>query len=115
MQGWVGIGPWAGVEGVALQPLLKARVQGIEINVFDGQPVGPAIRAVLPAAAFGLADAPPVGGLVATAGKTVALDKGFQQIDGMAVFALPIAAQPPSNAAQQMAGQRGDRKSTRLN
>jgi hypothetical protein len=105
--GWVGVSQWAGVERVALQPLLKARVQGIKINVFDRQSVGSAIRAVLSAAALGLANAPPVGSPVATAGKAVALDKGFQQIDGMAVFALPIAAQPPGDAAQQVAGQRG--------
>jgi len=40
-----------------LQSLPKARVQGVKINVFDGQPVGPAIRAVLTAAALGLANA----------------------------------------------------------
>ena len=43
-----------------MEPLLKARVQGIEINVFDGQPVGPAIRAVLPAASSGRAADGPV-------------------------------------------------------
>ena len=90
-----------------MQPLLKARVQGIKINVFDRQSVGSTIRAVLSAATLGLANAPPVGSPVATAGKAVALDKGFQQINGMAVFTLPIAAQPPGDAAQQVAGQRG--------
>jgi len=101
-----GVGEGTGGSGLALQPLPKAWVQGIKINVLEGQPEGPSVRAVLAAAAFGLANAPPVGGPVASAGKAVLLDEGFQQVEGMAVFALPIAAHPPSDAAQQMAGQR---------
>jgi hypothetical protein len=49
---------------------------------------------VLAAAALGLAYAPPISSLAAGAGKAVALHKGFQQINGMAIFALPIPAQP---------------------
>src|SRR5208283_3363629 len=48
---------------------------------------------------------PPVGGLVATAGEAAHLDEGLQQIEGMAIFALPVAADTPGDAAQQMAGQ----------
>jgi len=33
------------------------------------------------------------------------LDESFQQIEGMAIFALPIATDTTGDAAQQMAGQ----------
>src|SRR5260370_38495455 len=83
----------------------KAWMQGIKINIFDRQSIKPAIRPVLTAAAFGLADALPVGGPATTAGKAVAVDKSFPQMDGAAVVSLPVAAQTPGDAAQRMAGQ----------
>src|SRR5260370_7513520 len=84
----------------------KAWMQGIKINIFDRQSIGPAIGPVLTAAAFGLADALPVGGPVTTAGKAVALDKSFQQIDGVAVFSFPVAAQTPGDPTQNMPAQK---------
>src|ERR1039457_494088 len=89
----------------SLQLLPKAQMQGVKVNVFNGQAVGLARGMVLAAAALGLAYAPPISSLVAGAGKAVALHKGFQQINGMAIFALPIPAQPLGDAAQNMASQ----------
>jgi len=69
--------------------------EAIKINVLDGQPAGPAIRAVLAAAALGLANAPPVGRRVTTAGKTVALDKGFQPVFKPRAWGSPRQAANP--------------------
>ena len=44
------------------------------------------------AAAAGLTHAHPVGGLVTGSIKAVTLDKGLQQISGMAVFCLSVVA-----------------------
>lgn len=66
-------------------------MQGVKVKVFDGNLVPGSVESVLTAAAFGLANAHPVGGSVAGPGETVPLHKAFQQIDGMAVFNLPVA------------------------
>ena len=50
-----------------------------------------AIGRVLPGAPFGLADGQPVGGLIRGTRKTIPLDEDFEQINGVAVFGLPIA------------------------
>src|ERR1039457_5730048 len=94
---------WEESNGRSLQLLPKAQMQGVKVNVFYGQAIGLARGMVLAAAALGLAYAPPISSLVAGAGKAVALHKGFQQINGMAIFALPIPAQPLGDAAQNMA------------
>jgi len=44
----------------------------------------------LPAPALGLSDPHPVGGPITGAPEAGAADEGFQQLDGMAVLALPI-------------------------
>jgi hypothetical protein len=89
---------------LALQVLAESPVQGIKVNVFDGRLVPGAIGPVLPGSALGLAHAHPVGGLVSCALKTVALHKGLQQINGVAVFSLPIVTEAPGNPTQNVAG-----------
>ena len=80
-------------------------MQGIKVNVLDGRLHLFAIAGVLPGASFGLANVQPVGGFIAGAGETIPLDKGFEQINGVSVFGLPIATQAPGYAAQNVAGQ----------
>jgi len=60
---------------------------------------------VLTGAAFSLPDALPVGGSVTGCGKTLPLHKGFQQIDGVTVFGLPVPAQAPAQVTQNTTGQ----------
>jgi hypothetical protein len=91
--------------GVALQPLAKLWMQGIEIHVFNGNLLPAPLGAVLTGAALGLPDALPVGGSVAGCAKTLPLHKGLQQIDGMTVFGLPVPTQPPAQVAQNTTGQ----------
>jgi hypothetical protein len=67
-------------------------VQWTKVNVFDRDLLVLAIGAVLAAATLGLAHAYPVGGPITGALKPVTLDKGFQQINRMAIFALPVVA-----------------------
>src|SRR6266581_2630129 len=59
-------------------------MQGTKINVLDRGLMPGAVGAVLASSSFGLADAYPIGGSVSSAGKTVALHKALQQINGMA-------------------------------
>lgn len=79
-------------------------MQGIEVNILNGGLVPGAVGSVLPRSAFGLAHAHPVGSPVSGAGKTVALHKGLQQENGMAILDLPIATEAPANPTQNMAG-----------
>ena len=101
LRGWLG----EGRNGGARQLWPKAPLQGVKVNVFNGPAVSLAPGMVLAAAALGLADVPPISRLVAGAGQAVALPKGFPQINGIAIFALPIPAQPLGDAAQNMASQ----------
>jgi hypothetical protein len=87
----IGIMGWRWRERGPLQEIPKAGMQGIEIDVFNGNLVVGAIGPVLAAAALGLAHANPVGRPVTSTRKAVAFHEGFQQINGMAVFALPVA------------------------
>jgi hypothetical protein len=82
---------------LALQVLAESPMQGVKVNVFDGGLVPGAVGPVLPGSTFGLAHAHPVGGLVSRARKALALHKGLQQINGMAVFSLPILTEAPGN------------------
>src|SRR6516164_3911984 len=82
-------------------------MQGIEVDVFDRNLMPASLGAVLAGAAFSLPDALPVGGSVTGCGKTLPLHKGFQQIDGVTVFGLPVATQPPAKVAQNITGQLG--------
>jgi hypothetical protein len=61
----------------------------------------------LPTPAFGLSDQQPVGGPVTGSAEAAAVDKGFQQFDGMAVLALPIRSDACGDTAEQMTGQVG--------
>ena len=61
--------------------------------------------AIVPAAATSLAHWQPVGRPVAKTGKTLALDKSLRQAGREVVFALPVAAQPAQDSAQNVAGQ----------
>lgn len=87
-----------------MQQLSKARVQGIKVNVFDGHLIMGAIGLILTTTALGLTHTDPIGCLIGGAREAVALDEAFHQVNGMAVFALPILADAPCNPAQQMTG-----------
>jgi hypothetical protein len=93
-----------GVSGWTLQVLAKSPMQGVKVNVFDGGLVPISVGPILSGSAFSLAHAHPVGGSVSSARKTITLYKGLQQINGMAVFGLPIAAEALGNPAQNVAG-----------
>jgi hypothetical protein len=85
------------------QALAELAVPRIQIDVLDflggHQRIG-----TLPPSALGLADAPPIGGLVAGASKAASLDKTLQQIEGMPILGLPIWADPPDDLAEQATG-----------
>src|SRR5437764_12657407 len=80
-------------------------MQGIKINVLDRGLIPGSVRAVLASSSLGLADPYPIGGSVSSAGKTVALHKALQQINGMAIFGLPIPIEAAGNPAQNITGQ----------
>ncbi len=80
-------------------------MQGIKINVLDRGLMPGAVGAVLASASLGLADPYPIGGSISSAGKTVALHKALQQINGMAIFGLPIPVDAAGNPAQNITGQ----------
>src|SRR6266516_7517562 len=85
--------------------LAKTPMQGIKVNVLDGGLMPGSVGPVLPGPALGLTYAHPVGGTVSGARKTVALHKSLQQVNGMAVFGLPITTDASGNPAQNVAGQ----------
>ena len=82
-------------------------MQGIKVNIFDGGLMPGAVGSVLPSPALGLAHTHPVGGLVSGARKTAVFHKGLKQINGMAIFALPVAAQTLGNPTQKVAAKMG--------
>jgi hypothetical protein len=94
---------WRG-EGFS-QALSKSSMQREKVNVLDGGLLALAVRGILAGSAFGLANPHPVGRLVAGPGKASPLHECLQQINGVAVLALPICADPPQDQAQDMAGQ----------
>jgi len=77
-------------------------MQGVKVNVLEGSLLVLALHGVLPGTALGLSHPQPVGGLIRGAGEVIALDEGFEQINGMAVFALPVGAQTTGNPAENM-------------
>ena len=85
------------------KPLPASGTQRVEIDVFDRHAQLPGT--ILPAAALGLACASPIGRSIASPLEALPIDKGFDQMDGVAVSGLPIVGQPPRNASQDMAGQ----------
>ena len=80
-------------------------MQGTKINVFDRGLMPGAVGAVLASSSLGLADPYPIGGSVSSGSKTVALHKALQQINGMAIFGLPIPIEAAGNPAQNITGQ----------
>ena len=80
------------------QPRGVSGIQWIEVDVFEGRMKALSIRAILTGAPLSLPRAHPVGGLVASALKTILLNKGFQQVDRVVVFALPVRADPPQDS-----------------
>src|ERR1041384_556116 len=64
-----------------------------------------AVTLTLAGPAGGLADAHPVGGLIARAAETVRLHKSLQQVNPMAVSFLPIGIDAPGDARKNMVGQ----------
>jgi len=69
----------------------------IEVDVFTGH--SQATVVIVAAAALSLSGANPIGGALTTALETISLHKGLQQVNGMAIFGLPIGAQTPSRQA----------------
>lgn len=80
--------------------------EGIDIDVLDGDAQG--VVAVLTATALGLTDADPVGGFVAGAFKAALFHEGFQEVERMSVFGLPIGRDAAGDASENMAGQMRD-------
>jgi len=93
------------MQGAAGQ--VQTQALGDQHQVFAGNLMPGSIGPILAGAAFGLTDAHPVGGPVRGPRKTVALHEGFQQVNGVAIFALPVSAQTSANPAQDVAGQMG--------
>ena len=76
---------------------MESFCQRVKVNIFYGY-----FKRSIPvvaAASLGLTGTNPVGSLVADALKAVMLHKGFQEIDGMTVFILPVSADAPGNPA----------------
>lgn len=80
-------------------------MQGIQVNVFDGQLGARTVGPILTAAALGPTDPHPVGRLITRAGEAVGLHERFQQINRMAVLARPIDVQTANDPAQHMTAQ----------
>ena len=74
-------------------------MQGIKVDVLDGRLPVLARGRVLARAALGLAHPQPIGSLITGAREAIALNEGFQQINRMRVFALPIGAQTTGHPA----------------
>jgi hypothetical protein len=79
----------------------KSFCQRVEVDIFDGH-----FKARMPVAAapLGLADIYPVGCLITDALEAIPFHKGFQQIDGMAVFLHPVTIDTPGDPSQDMTG-----------
>jgi hypothetical protein len=71
--------------------LAKLAVQRIKVNILH-RGAHPLMVSTLAASSSGLADALPIGGPVAGATETGAVDKTFQQMNRVTVFELPILA-----------------------
>ena len=80
----------------------EIRDQRIEIYVFDWD-VQCAV-AILAAASLCLAGAGPVGGAVAGAFESGPVNKGFDEVDGVAVLGRPIGCEPADNMCQEVTG-----------
>ena len=80
--------------------------QWIQVNILYGSFDG--VISVIAGTAFGLPGESPVGGLVADASVPGAIDKGFEQINRVAVLYLPVRTDPFCNLGQDMTGQMGN-------
>jgi hypothetical protein len=90
------------------EDLAPAPVEGVEVDVLDGQ--GVVVVAVEFASALGLADAGPVGSAVARAGEA----GGLGQDGRVAVAGSPVAGQPAGDDAEQPGGEVGAATSGRM-
>src|ERR1700687_1984283 len=86
------------------QAFAETSLQRENINVFDGGGANSRIRS-LATAPLGLTNANPIGGAISGARKTLAFHKSLQQINQMAVFALPIPVQASADSPKDMTGQ----------
>src|SRR5712691_3251862 len=87
--GWLSLwGGGCGGSGCGGEDGAVGGVEGVEVDVFDGQRVG--VVAVEFAAAGGASDVDPVGGAVAGAGEAGGFDEGFDEDGGVAVGGLPV-------------------------
>jgi hypothetical protein len=72
------------------EQLPEAGCQGIEVDIFDRHTHGGI--PILATSTRCLPDVPPIGGPITGTLEAATLDKGFYQVEGMAVFVLPIRA-----------------------
>lgn len=72
-------------------------MEGEQINILDGDVMALSVRSILARPALGLTNPDPIGGFIAGAGKTIPLYEGLQQINGVAVLALPVRVHPPQD------------------
>src|ERR1017187_2773616 len=105
-----GRGPVSGVlaGGAGFLPFLgedalPVPVQGVEVDVLDGQ--GVLVVAVELAASLVAACVDPVRGPVAGAVEPVCLDEGLGEDGGVAVGVLPVGGQPAGDPAQDRGGE----------
>jgi hypothetical protein len=78
--------------------------QGVEVNVFDGLPVG-VVLSVHATAAGGGAHVDPVGRSIASAAKALRVYQGFQQPGTIPISGLPVLGHLPSAQRQDLTGQ----------
>ncbi len=89
-----------------MQALPEVLCERVEIDVFERY--AHSIVAVVSSTAFGLADVLPIGSLVANPTEMLALDKSFQQVNGVSVFLYPVGTDAFGDASENMTSQMGN-------
>ena len=85
------------------QRLTEILDQRVHINIFEGDRRD--ASAAIACASLGLTNMNPIGCLIACPAETTAVYEGLQQINRMSVFGLPVRADAPRNARENMTGQ----------
>ena len=84
-----------------IKVLTEVRIQRVNVNVLDR---GRRIMGTLAAATTSLAQAKPIGGPIATSGKTVPIHERFQDKKSLPVFGFPVTGNALADAPQNMTG-----------
>src|SRR5450755_3271379 len=82
---------------------LEVTRERIDPDAFDGLSV--AMQGIELATTLGIAEVPPVGCLVACAGKARLLDEGFEQDGPIGVAGLPIIGEPAAHQGEDSRGE----------